>query len=402
MKNKFTDKQIQVLKDDARILVLHGAKRTGKTYILILKFIMLISKFKGKGYKFIIGGATSSTIRTNILDDMEILLGHEITVSKDNSFKLFGNKVLVRAGSDSGNWKGVRGFTSHGALLNEGTALNDVFIKECISRCSGAGSEIYIDTNPENPMHSIKRDYIDKSGELLSDGKLNINSIHFQLEDNKFLDREYVESIKMSTPTGVFYDRDILGLWVNSEGVVYKDFDKKIHLIESIPENEDILYYTAGVDWGFRHFGSIVVMAKCVSGNYYLVEEIARKEEHADYWCRKMLELQEKYKTITFYCDYENQEHIEYCKKEGVNVKFAVKSVRTGIDCVGRLLKTGKLKFLASKFKRGFEEMSLYCWSNKGDEVLKVNDDVLDSVRYALFSDMQTKKIMFIDPNDIF
>ena len=402
MKNKFTDKQIQVLKDDARILVLHGAKRTGKTYILILKFIMLISKFKGKGYKFIIGGATSSTIRTNILDDMEILLGHEITVSKDNSFKLFGNKVLVRAGSDSGSWKGVRGFTSHGALLNEGTALNDVFIKECISRCSGAGSEIYIDTNPENPMHSIKRDYIDKSGELLSDGKLNINSIHFQLEDNKFLDREYVESIKMSTPTGVFYDRDILGLWVNSEGVVYKDFDKKIHLIESIPTDETVEYYIGGTDWGFGHYGTVVVLAKCLSGNYYLVEEVARKSEYIDFWCNKMLEFQDKYKSITFYCDSARTEHIEYCKSKGVNTKLAKKNVHEGLDCVGGLLKSGKLKFLASEFKRGLEEMSLYCWSNKGDEVLKVNDDVLDSLRYGIFSDIKIKKIMFIDPNDIF
>lgn len=207
----FTEKQIKALKSNAKILVLHGAKRTGKTYILIIKFLQLVSSMKNKGRKFIIGGASKATIQANILDDMSAIIGKDIKLSQDNTFKLFGNKILVRAGANSDSWKGVRGFTAYGALLNEGTALHDKFIKEAISRCSGEGSEIYIDTNPENPAHPVKKDYIDKTGDKLENGRLNIEAIHFRLDDNTFLDKEYVEFIKKTTPSGMFYDRDIEG-----------------------------------------------------------------------------------------------------------------------------------------------------------------------------------------------
>ena len=105
-------------------------------------------------------------------------------------------------------------FTSYGAFLNEATTLHDSFVKECISRCSGEGARIYMDTNPENPMHTVKTDYIDKSGQRLDNGQLNIQSFQFTLYDNTFLNKEYVKSIEASTPSGMFYDRDILGKYL--------------------------------------------------------------------------------------------------------------------------------------------------------------------------------------------
>ena len=68
-----------------------------------------------------------------------------------------------------------------------------------------------MDTNPENPMHTVKTDYIDKSGQRLDNGQLNIQAFHFTLYDNTFLNEEYVKSIEAATPRGMFYDRDILG-----------------------------------------------------------------------------------------------------------------------------------------------------------------------------------------------
>lgn len=207
----FTPKQIQALKSDARILVLHGAKRTGKTYILILKFLMLVAKYRNTKSKFVIGGASAAAIQANILDDMSAILGYDIKLDQHKNFELYGNIIMVRHGMTSDAWKTVRGFTCRGALLNEGTALHDRFIKEIVSRCSAEGARIYIDTNPENPSHTVKVDYIDKAGQLLDDGQLNIDEISFRLEDNTFLDKTYIQSIKLSTPSGMFYQRDIEG-----------------------------------------------------------------------------------------------------------------------------------------------------------------------------------------------
>jgi len=80
------------------------------------------------------------------------------------------------------------------------------------------------------------------------------------LFDNIFLDPEYVESIIASTPSGMFTDRDIHGLWVSAEGIIYKDFNKDRNYIASEEfEKLNTVKYFAAVDWGYEHFGAIRV-----------------------------------------------------------------------------------------------------------------------------------------------
>ena len=117
---------------------------------------MHIATYKDKGLNFIIGGATQASIRRNILDDMELILGRELTLDKSNAVKIFGNKVYVFDGQNSDAWK-KHVVLLQQVLLNEGTALHNMFIKEVFSRCSYKGARILIDTNPENPMHPVKK-----------------------------------------------------------------------------------------------------------------------------------------------------------------------------------------------------------------------------------------------------
>lgn len=109
LKEIYNPKQIKALQSKARILVLHGAKRAGKTYILILQFLLLVKKHRNEKVKFIIGGASLATIQSNILDDMSSMLGYDIKLNKHNNFELFGNTILVRPGMTSDSWKTVRG-----------------------------------------------------------------------------------------------------------------------------------------------------------------------------------------------------------------------------------------------------------------------------------------------------
>ena len=394
IKEMFTEKQIELLScsvhDKPKIMVASGAKRAGKTYIMDIAFLKHMRAYKDKGVSFIIGGATSATIRRNILNDLEDMLGMDIKLNKEQGFELWGNMIYCFGGSNADSWKAVRGFTVAGAFLNEGTALHDTFIKEVISRCSYAGARVFIDTNPENPMHPVKTDYIDKSGQKLNDGRLNIISFDFTLYDNTFLPHDYIESIEKATPSGMFFERDVLGMWVAAEGIVYRDFNPKIHLIDRIPENERVIKYIGGIDFGFEHYGSIVVLAKCSSGKYYLVEEIAEQHKYIDWWKEKALELQNKYYGITFYCDTARTEHISKLRQSpSINARYAEKAVIEGIERVGSLLKQGSLFFLKDKFKKGLQEMYLYTWNDKlgKEDIKKENDDVLDALRYAIFSE---------------
>jgi PBSX family phage terminase large subunit len=375
------------LKEQPKILICSGAKRAGKTFVLNLIYLTHIAKYKDMGVSFIIGGATQASIRRNVLDDMETIIGKELKLDKTNAVSIFGNKVYCFDGANADAWKKVRGFTAAGAFLNEGTALHDKFVKECISRCSYKGAQIFIDTNPENPAHSVKTDYIDKTGQLLPSGKLNIKAFHFSLFDNDQLDKDYVESIVASTPSGMFTDRDIYGFWVAAEGVIYPDFNKDVHYISREKLKEiNFVKYIVGVDWGYEHYGSIVLIGIDDKGDYYLIKEIAKRHEEVDFWLDEALKIKEEYGNITFYCDSARPEYVKKFKKAGLKAKNANKEVLSGIESVAKLYKTNKL-YIVDDVVRFKEEIYMYVWNEKTGEPVKLFDDVQDSIRYAIYSE---------------
>ena len=392
---QFHEKQKEVLRsikyENPKILICSGAKRAGKTFVLTFGYMAHVAKFQNKGYSFIIGGTTQASIRRNILNDMETILGKEIKLAKDNHFMLFGNKIYCFDGANADSYKKVRGFTSYGAFLNEATTLHDSFVKECISRCSGHGARIYMDTNPENPTHTVKVDYVDKDGQRLDNGQLNIKAFQFTLFDNTFLNEEYVESIIASTPSGMFTDRDIYGTWVAAEGVVYKDFNKDIHYINSI-ENIEFERYFVGVDWGYEHFGSMVLCAEDTKENYYLLKEISEQHREIDFWVEEAKKLQEQYgMNIPFYCDTARPEHIQRFRREGIYCPPTDKAVLSGIEVISKLLKNNKLFILENNVSNFKTEIYNYVWSNDKDEPIKKHDDTLDSLRYAIYNQNKRK-----------
>ena len=391
---KFHNKQLEVLRciknEKPKILICSGAKRAGKTFVLTFAFMAHVAKYEDQGLSFILGGATQASIRRNILDDMESILGKEIKLNKSNAFDLFGNKVYCFDGANSDSYKKARGFTAAGAFLNEATTLHDTFVKEVISRCSYAGARIYMDTNPENPTHSVKSDYIDKSGQKLSNGQLNIKAFNFTLYDNTFLNKEYIESIEASTPSGMFYDRDILGVWVASEGVVYTDFNKDVHYIKEA-DIKDVQFkkYFAGVDFGWEHFGSMVVIGLGLDDKYYLLKEYAYQHKDIEYWVNIAKDIIKEYGNINFYCDYARPDYINKLRVNGIRALNGRKEVIEGISTIATLFKTNKLLVLEDKVNLFKKEIYNYVWAKGKDEPIKQNDDVLDSLRYAIYTDIK-------------
>lgn len=380
--NSFIDEQ-------PKILICSGAKRAGKTFVLLLTFLAHVSKYQDMGLNFIIGGANLGTIRRNVLTDLEQILGKELKLNKSSAIEIFGNQVYCFDGANANSWKKARGFTSAGAFLNEATALHDSFVKEVISRCSYKGAMVMMDTNPENPMHTVKTDYIDKDGQTLKSGRLNIRSFHFSLFDNNFLDPEYVESIVASTPSGMFTDRDIHGYWVAPEGVIYKDFNKDIHYIssEQLKEKQGrFTKYFAGVDWGYEHPGSIVVIGQDDQGCFYLLEEHAKQHEEIDYWVKVAKGVKERYGNIFFYCDSARPEHVVRFRREKLRALNADKAVVSGIEEVARLFKQEQLFVVEDKVDRFKKEIFMYVWNQKTGEPVKEWDDVLDAIRYAIYT----------------
>ena len=402
-----THKQKQVLHsylhDDWKIMILSGAFRAGKTvmnnyiFVMELKRIAKLAKSRKDPHpQYILAGYSSNSIYTNVISAIESYFGITMKTDRHGHYHLFGVDIVP---SYTGSIRGVgsiRGMTSYGAYINEASlATHDVF-QEILQRCSIEGARIICDTNPDIPTHWLKTDYIDNP-----DPKARIKSFTFTIDDNTFLSKDYVESIKAATPKGMFYDRGILGQWVTGDGIVYRDFDKDKMVISREQVPDDLEYYV-GVDWGYEHPNPIILLGDNKDGNTYVLADYTKKHKFIDYWVRIAKNLQASFgRNLIFYADSARPDNVNEFQSNGLNCINANKNVLPGIECVARKMREGKFYVIDTASSGLLDEIYQYAWDESTGLPLKENDvrhnDRLDAIRYAIYS--RNKKGGFIPWN---
>lgn len=401
LRQMYSERQIEVLrkyKQGFRLMINYGAKRSGKTVIdndLFLMELRAVRKradaVKFREPQYILAGVSSKTIEQNILNPLRNKYGIEFKFDKHGNFTLFGVKVVLAYTGSIGGLGAIRGMTAWGAYVNEASLANKYVFKEIMDRCSSDGAKIICDTNPDHPQHWLKVDYLDNDKP-----EVRTVSTHFTLEDNEaFLGEEYINDQKAMTPSGMMYERDILGLWVSGEGMVYQDFDKKRMLVDEVPKD---LHYYAGVDWGFEHKGSIVLFGDDDKGNTYLIEEHTKKHKFIDYWVKIAKDIQKRYGyNVTFFIDGARPDNYNEFLRNGISARNANKARMAGIESVAKLMKLGRFFVLGSAVQSFLDEIYTYIWDDKTGEPVKQNDDVMDAMRYAIYNEHLNNDAQFIN-----
>lgn len=392
LENVLTNKQADVLgelaKEDWFIAILHGAIRSGKTFVNNIQFLLEVRRVAEQAKKqdiqspmYILAGYTMSSIQDNILNELSNTFGLEFKFDKYNAFMLMGVKIIQ---TTHGNIQGIgriRGMTAHGAYINEASLANESVFEEIKGRCSGVGARILADTNPDQPEHWLKKNYIDKA-----ETNKDIKAFQFILDDNTFLDERYVQNLKNATPSGMFFDRAINGMWVTGKGAIYSDFDKSKHYVSGnkLPAYFDEFFI--GLDFGYEHWGSCVLFGKHGEA-YYLIKEISAQHEQIEFWIEQLQDLSFEYgMDIPIYCDSARPDHVAKIGSVGLNALFANKSVLSGIETVAGLLKTDRLFFNEYGVSHFKDEIYNYVWDSKTGKPVKMHDDTMDAIRYALHS----------------
>jgi PBSX family phage terminase large subunit len=384
----FTEKQLEVIRynnlNQPRITILEGAIRSGKTHANNILFALHVSNFKGK--KFVMTGTSMASLKRNVLDDLSNYFDIDTTLNQNNEFKMLGNTVACFGSDKIDSYKTMKGFTAYGWYANEVSEHHINTIDQAFKRCSGAGSRIFWDTNPSSPNHMVKVNYIDRDGQKLDDGKEHIKTWHFTLDDNTFLDPAFKDSIKKSTPPGMWYDRDILGLWVSAEGMIYKMFDQNVHVVTEAPKDQR--EYFAGVDWGFEHIGVVGLYSVDGDGNVCRLLEIAEREKSIEWWTNACLGLSKQYKNVSFYADPARPDNISALRNAGLYVFTADNPVVEGISFVAGLLTKKQLTIVRDTNRTYLKQIYNYRWKQGviKEEPVKDDDDCMDSERYALYS----------------
>nr|DAZ16856.1 MAG TPA: large terminase [Caudoviricetes sp.] len=380
----------RALHHDYFMLINHGAKRSGKTIVDNDLFLFELRRAKRNAAaagiqnpQYILAASDLGSIHRNILNELSGKYGLEFRFDKYNRFSLFGVQVCCFGHSKINDLGRIRGMTAWGAYINEASVANEAVFDEIKSRCSGDGARLLMDTNPDRPDHWLKRDYIDRA-----DGK-TIVEYSWKLDDNTFLTDRYRDSIKASTPSGMFYDRAINGAWTSADGMVYPDFDQKIHYIpfSQVPLDKIVRWFV-GVDFGWEHYGAFVLIGKAEDGRYYLVQEWAAQHQHIDRWVEIARSIKAQRGDIHFYCDGARPDYVQELRKAGIQAIYARKDVVAGISEVASLYKQRRLFIVQENAPRFAQEIYGYVWKPGADEPVKTNDDVQDAVRYAIYSDL--------------
>lgn len=419
----------RAIADDAPVNILEGAVRSAKTWGLHSKILQLSATPIKKGIR-VLFGATKTTIKNNVLNDLFAIVGPSNYGynSQSGDLDIMGAPWLVVGAKDEGSEKAIRGSTVAAAVGDELVLIPRSFFMMLRTRMSVPQPRLYASTNPDTPFHYVKTELLDnaamvKAGDLWSE--------HFVLDDNPNLDPpNYREMLERQFPVGSLYHmRFVLGLWVTGEGAIYKDVWSEELLYDDKPwtmkngqpgcvfgkamkESGRIVDRTVSVDCGVDH----------VQVYLYCLDDGETLHFDREYWWDSHITMRQK-------TDRQYREDLEVFLKGTFGAKVilppecasfdaeltqagiwhcdADNEVLDGIKAVSTLMALRRVKFKrppegyaydgGSPFHEHvgetIKQIQTYIWdanaAKRGEEKpLKVKDDGCDAVRYKIRTDV--------------
>lgn len=394
---QYSPKQADVLLNaDARWNLLVGAASSGKTYV---SYDLLLKRMRRQppGPALLIG-RTQQTLERNVLAPMRERFGDYYVSrirSDDGSVYLFGRKCYAVGANDEQAQKKIQGMSIVYAYGDEFPTWPESFMNMLKSRLRIPGAKFDGTGNPEGPYHWAKVNMIDKATEL------GMKVWHFVLDDNPFNDPAFVADLKAQYAGTVWYQRLILGLWVQAQGAIYDMFNENIHVVDSLP-SWPVHTYLVPIDYATGNPTAFLMLAVVTDPKERLTKVYVVDEYYWDSRARGRQKTDAEYSADlkqfiariapTIYVDPSAASFKAQLRKDNVhNVKDADNSVLDGIRLVASFLVNRRLFFLRGKTPNLLREIGGYVWDaaaqKKGeDKPVKENDHALDALRYGIYT----------------
>lgn len=414
----YTEKQkLDIKYGNHRWNIKSGATRSGKTYLDIdFKIVDRIIERRGKSGIAIICGKNYGTIERNVIIPLREVYGNLIgsitntSKNKSTHIMIADEPVYLFGAGDISRIDTLRGSSVKYAYCDEVVSYNPLFFEMLKSRLDKEYSICDLTCNPDNPNHWFKE---------FMDSDVDKWILHFTIDDNPFLPPVFVEQLKKEYEGTVYYDRYILGLWVNAEGLIFLQFanNKSKYTIDKA---ENIIKIDIGVDFGGNKSKTMFIASGIVrklendNGTLREVHKLVVLEEHhvkekiqgagidAEQVAREHYEfykkIAEKYNIIpqVSWCDHFDLAIIQirnYHKLKGSNHKIdkVDKSSITLPDyilTINSLLNIEKLLILNNNI-RVIESLSTLLYDEKSNKDAVLDDgtcdvDTYDAFRYSI------------------
>ncbi len=395
----FSRKQLEVISLANKFInISEGSVRSGKTTATNVRWIYHVLD-SPHGY-FLMSGKSTDSLYRNVVKDVVGMLGKKrsryIPTAKGGPQLLIksGNNIKTcycRGSSKVNSEEDIRGMTIGGWYADEVTLHHESFVIQALSRMSLSGAKAFWTTNPDNPNHKIKKNYIDQA---ILKGYFHR---HFSLVDNLTLSSDYIKNLKAAY-TGVWYKRLILGLWCIAEGLIYDMFDEKKHIIHkkdpvgSFEKGLVTCDYGTGNPTVFLLLGINRKTYTALDEYYYDGHSNTQKtdSQYADDLDRFYIK-NNLFKNIhPVIVDPSALSFITELKNRNYMVIEADNSVISGIRKVASKLTTNEL-YIYESCTNLIDEFYSYAWDEKAqllgeDKPIKKYDHSLDALRYGIYT----------------
>ena len=372
----------------------------GKTIASLIAFVLAVREAPKSGL-VIVAGRTLQTIERNLLDPLQdrALFGAVADTVQhtrgSNVAVILGRTVHLIGANDARSEGRLRGLTACLGMIDEATLVPKAFFTQFLARLSVPGARLLATTNPDNPGHWLRKEFIQRAGEL------DLAHFHFTLDDNPSLAPEYVAAIKAEF-TGMWFKRMVLGQWVSAEGAVYDMWDPDRHVIDLLPPIWR--WICASVDYGTSNPFHALLLGIDASQTIYVASEwrhsardTRRSLTDAEYstelrkWLRDYRQPGLHVPGVqpeSIVVDPSAASFIQQLHRDGMAPTQADNAVGDGIRLVSSVLGAGKLKVHRS-CKGLIDEFPGYSWDDKKaqrgeDAPIKVDDHGLDALRYGV------------------
>lgn len=384
----------------ARINILTGSVRSGKTYVSLIAWAVMVAEYP-ESQAYIMVGKTITSLKRNCLIPLTQFLDegdYSLNISRKELI-LFGRKVYLEGVNDSRSEAKIRGLTLQAAYIDELTLCSYEFFGMLLSRLSLPNAKLLATTNPDAPQHWVKKDFIDRAVDL------SLRTWQFLLDDNTTLESEYKDNLKKEY-TGVYYDRFVLGKWVAAEGIIYRDFaDNPERYFYSGRPMDKLSMINIGVDYGASRSKTTFVAVGIGSGfrEIWILAEKAltgvfSPEKIYDEFEAFVKEVERAYgKVYHAFCDYGALGQVitaglkNRIWKNGLAIKVCDCSkgrINDRIQLTCKLFAQNRLH-INNKCEGIKKAFSSAIWDSKTDKDVRLDDgtveiDYLDAFEYAI------------------
>lgn len=371
-----------ILNANSRWNIKSGAVRSGKSFVdisYILPF-RLRAVEEEAGLNAIIG-VSKETIERNVLQPMREIYTSDIvgTINSRNIAMVCGVPVYCLGAEKASQVAKIQGASIKYCYGDEVAKWSKNVFEMLKSRLDKPYSKFDGSCNPESPGHWLK--------EFIDSKDLDIYVQKYTIFDNPKLSPDFVANLCKEYEGTVYYDRLILGEWVQAEGLIYPMYESAV----SEPPDSPVEQYAVSIDYGTMNAFAVLLWGK-INGVWFAIDEFyysgrAEGKTKTDEEYAADLEdfLKDCRGRIYTVIDPSAASFIAVLRKKSsrYNVKKANNDVKKGIEQTAVAMQKGIIK-ISPKCKNFIKELGGYVWTdNELDDVpVKINDHACDSCRY--------------------